>query len=167
MRATLRVLRKSGWVIFDTIRKVLNNLLAQQMPSVSLPSVGSLDPGILKLTLIAALVFLLLMLLAFTRHHIVSHSMRGLWAGLTIGALAVVGLEAGAYYLYANYIVGTKAESLPKNFQVVLEDSSKNLMPVLGKSVEAKQKNAKELLTDYNLLSKDQALALKKIICEE
>ena len=146
---------------------MLNDLLARQLPGISIPSLGSLDPGVLKILIIASLVFLFLMLLAFTRHHIISHSMKGLWAGIFLGVVLVLGLEGGAYYLYSNYILGNKAADLPANFQLVLQDSTKNLTPVLGKAVERRRPTQKEVLTDFESLSVAESKNLKKAICEE
>jgi len=141
-------------------------MLSLDISSLPLPSLESLDPRTLKIVLIGGLLFLLLVLFAFTRHHLISLSLHGLGAGLVIGAILVLGLEAGAYYLYTNYIVGEKAADLPQNFKVVLEDSTKSLEPVLGMATEKKPSTAKEVLTNYNSLDKKDSEALKQIICK-
>jgi len=121
----------------------VENILAQ-ISKIPLPSpdFSSLDPNALKLILAGVGIFLLLALFAFTRHHIINTSLRGLWAGLVIGVLVVLGIEGGIYYFYQNYIVGSKARSLPANFQVVLNDTAGSVTKVLGGKIvsDCKQK---------------------------
>lgn len=144
-----------------------NNLLSEQLSNVSLPSLASLDPGTLKITLIAFMIFMLLMLFAFTRHHLISLSLHGLGAGLIVGIILTLALEGGVYYLYTNYILGNKAASLPSNFQIVLEDTTKNLQPVLGLATERRTSSAKEVLANFESLPIVESTNLKKIICEK
>lgn len=93
--------------------------------------------------------------------------MKGIWAGIFLGIVAVLGLEGGAYYLYTNYIVGTKGAELPQNFQVVLKDGTKSLEPVLGKAVERKAPTTKEILLDINSLSSEDLKEVKSSICKK
>ncbi|MEK7521525.1 MAG: hypothetical protein AAB599_01850 [Patescibacteria group bacterium] len=146
---------------------MLDQISALDLSSLSLPSIDSLDPGVLRIVLIGGLVFLFLFLFALTRHHIISYSMKGIWAGIFLGIVAVLGLEGGAYYLYTNYIVGTKGAELPQNFQVVLKDGTKSLEPVLGKAVERKAPTTKEILLDINSLSSEDLKEVKSSICKK
>lgn len=135
--------------------------------NISLPALESLDPTTLKIVLSAAGVFLFLILFAFTRRHLVHASLRGLWAGLGVGMILVLGIEGGGYYLYTNYVVGQKAKELPKNFQVVVNDTANNLTRVLGTHVEKKQITAGDVVSDYRLLDATDSELARNAICRE
>lgn len=146
---------------------MLDQLLAGNLSGIPIPSITSLDPVVLKIIIIGASIFLFLLLFAFTRHHIIAHSIKGLWAGLVLGISVVLGLEAGAYYLYTNYIVGGKGAQLPENFQAVLRDGTQSLEPVLGKAIERETPTAREVLKDYNSLSKEDAADVREAVCKK
>ncbi|MBI4028813.1 MAG: hypothetical protein HY376_00380 [Candidatus Blackburnbacteria bacterium] len=146
----------------------MENILAQiSKTPIPSPDLSVLDPNVLKLVLGGAGIFLTLALLAFTRHHLVNTSLHGLWAGLTIGVLVVLGIEGGAYYFYQNYILGSKAKNLPANFQVVLNDTTASVTKALGDKTEHKRPTAKEIVSDYRILDNMDSELVRSAICKQ
>lgn len=146
----------------------MENILAQLSNlSVSAPSLDSLDPATLKIILGAAGVFLFLILFAFTRRHLIHTSLRGLWAGLFIGTVLVLGIEAGGYYVYKNYVIGTKTRQLPANFQVVVNDTTQSVTHVLGAKIEKQAPSAKDAVAIYKSLDAQDAQLARSAICQQ
>lgn len=146
----------------------MEDILAQiSKMRVSYPDISLLEPNILKLALSGAGIFLLLALLAFTRHHLINTSLRGLWAGFVVGIIIVLGVEAGAYYFYQNYIIGDKGSMLPPNFQVVLGDTKASVTRVLGERIERKQPSAREIVSQYRTLDDVDSELVRAAICKQ
>ncbi len=146
----------------------VENILAQiSKTSVPYPDFSLLEPNVLKLVLVGAGVFLLLALLAFTRHHLINTSLRGLWAGFVVGVLIVLGVEGGIYYFYQNYIVGNKAKTLPANFQVVLNDTTESVTKVLGDRIERNLPTTKGIVSQYRALDDIDSELVRAAICKQ
>ena len=119
-------------------------------------SFDNLDPQVVQAIYVFAIVigvFLLLVLLGFTRHHIIENSLHGFWAGLWTGII-VIGILSGTIFWGArNFVFGEKLALLPPGFQNVLGSARDGFTNVLGISVEREQPTAQTVLSDYKLLS--------------
>ena len=134
----------------------MENLLAVisgYIPSISLEH---LDPSVVQaiyVFVIVFFVFIFLVLIGFTRHHIIETSLHGFWAGLWTGII-IVGILSGTIFWGArNFVFGEKLSLLPPGFQSVLSAGGNGFTNVLGISTERAQPTAQTLLSDYKLLS--------------
>lgn len=135
--------------------------------SVGAPSLAALDPQVIQALLIAGLVFVMAVLLGFSRHYLTSSSLRSMWAGFVVGILAVLFLEAGIYLGIRSFVFGEKAAQLPENIRIALTQSSKSLAQVLGIQTERQRPTAQSLVSDYSLLTPLDAQLVKNSICRE
>lgn len=148
---------KGAWqspiVVQSIYMDQLLNVLANYIPSFSL---NTLDPSVVQAIYvfgIVFLVFLLLVVLGFTRHHIIENSLRGFWAGLWTG-LIIVGILGGTIFWGArNFVFGEKLSLLPPEFQNILASGRDGFTNVLGVKTERAQPTAQTVLSDYKLLS--------------
>lgn len=142
--------------------------LLQLISSLPIPSVDitSLDPSTLKILIVAIVLFLFAILFAFTRRHIIHTSLNGLWAGLFIGMIIILGIEAGIFMFYKNYVFGTKADLVPQNFKVVINESQENINRVLGLSTIRVVPTAQSITTDYKLLPEIDQELVTGAICK-
>ena len=145
----------------------MNPLAPLNLSAIPLPSFESLDPAVLKIGIIAILLFLFILLFAYARHHLLSVSMHGLRSGLIAGVFLVLLIEGATYYIYKNYVVGDKVSTLPQNLQIVVSDSTKSAKKVLGVKTEQKKPTAKELVTEYKTLDSDEADLVRNTVCKD
>lgn len=145
----------------------MENLPIPSEFSLPLPALESLDPQILKTATIGFLVFILIFLVAFTRRHIVSISLRGLWSGFVAGVIGVLLLEAAIFVGIKDYIFGKKGTTLPKNVRIVLEDGKEDINQILGIQSERKEPTAQSVVSDYKLLSPVDSELVKGAVCKE
>lgn len=135
--------------------------------SVPLPTFDSLDPQVLKTGIIALLVLVLIFLVALTRRHIVSLSLRGLWSGFVTGVIGILLLEAAIFIGVKDYIIGDKAIGLPKNIRIVLEDSRQDINSILGIQTQRPQPTAQTVVEDYKILSPVDSELVQGAVCKK
>lgn len=134
--------------------------------SIPLPAFESLDPHVLKTGIIALLVLVLVFLVALTRRHIVSLSLRGLWSGFVTGIIAILLLEAAVFVGIKDYIIGDKAARLPKNIRIVLEDSRQDVNSILGIQTQRPQPTAQTVVEDYKILTPVDSELVQGAVCK-
>lgn len=135
--------------------------------SVPLPTFDSLDPQVLKTGIIALLVLVLIFLVALTRRHIVSLSLRGLWSGFVTGVIGILLLEAAIFIGIKDYIIGDRAIGLPKNIRIVLEDSRQDINSILGIQTQRPQPTAQTVVEDYKILSPVDSELVQGAVCKK
>lgn len=132
-------------------------------------SLDTLDPQVVQAIYVFAIVigiFLLLVVLGFTRHHIIENSLKGFWAGLWTGFI-IIGILGGTIFWGArNFVFGEKLSILPPGFQNVLGSARDGFTSVLGISVERKQPTASSVLSDYKLLAPVDLELVNNTICK-
>lgn len=132
-----------------------------------LPSLDTLDPSIVRAVLIISMVFLVLLALGISHKFFVHTAMRGLRGGIMMGILGVLMLEAAAFWLYKNYLIGDSRASLPQNIQVVLEDGKQSINQVLGVGTYEERPTAKDVVLKYKLLSPIDAELVQNTVCKQ
>ena len=141
-------------------------VLSGYIPSLSLEH---LDPEVVQaiyVFVIVFFVFLFLVLLGFTRHHIIETSLHGFWAGLWTGVV-VIGILGGTIIWGArNFVFGEKFALLPPGFQNVLSAGGDGITGVLGISTEREQPTAGDVLSSYKLLSPVDTELVNNTICK-
>lgn len=80
--------------------------------------------------------------------------------------LLVLGLEGGAWYLYTNYVVGQKTKELPRNFQVVVMDTTNSISQVLG-AYTKREITAKDVVSQYRALDGADSELARNAICNQ
>ena len=132
-------------------------------------SFDNLDPQVIQAIYVFAIVigvFLLLVLLCFTRHHIIENSLRGFWAGLWTGII-IIGILGGTLFWGArNFLFGEKRALLPPNIGMFASRASESITGVLGISTQREQPTAQSVLTDYKLLSPVDLELVGNTICK-
>lgn len=132
-----------------------------------LPSLDTLDPSIVRAVLVIATVFLILLAMGISHRFFVHTSLNGLRGGVMIGILGVLMLEAAAFWLYKNYVIGNQGANLPQNIQVVLEDGKQSINQVLGVGTYEERPTAKDVVLEYKLLSPIDAELVQNTVCKQ
>lgn len=146
----------------EQLPNILNNLLI----NLPIPSFESIDPKALQIGIIIISIFAFLILLAFTKHHIISTSLKGLWAGFVTGIICVLVIEGAIYVLFRDYVIGQKGATLPKNVRIVLDDGRQNVNKVLGLQTERKNPTAQSVIADYQALSEIDSELVQGFVCK-
>lgn len=146
--------------------KELLNLLLRYIPSFSL---DYYDPEVIKFIYVLAIVFgvfLFLVLLGFTRHHIIETSLRGFWAGLWTGVIIIGLLGATTVWTMRNFVFGDKFALLPTNMQNLMFAGGEGVTEVLGITTEREQPTAQFVLTQFKLLTSIDTELVSNTICK-
>lgn len=114
---------------------------------------------------LAIVVFFLLVLIALSRRFLIHSSLHGVWAGIFIGVLLIVGIEAGTVYGFREFLTGEKAEFVPPNIRAMLSTSQQQVTQVLGVETERKVPTAQSVVQDFQDLSKLDSQLVKNSIC--
>lgn len=142
--------------------------ITQVLSQIEVPSFETFDPGLVRGLFILVFVFIIALLLGFSRHYIASNALSAAWTGFLMGAIILGGLEAGAFFFYQQYIIGEKRANLPQNVQVVLDDGRQSVNRVLGIESEEKEKpTAQSVVSDYKTLLPLDAELAQGSICKE
>ena len=126
----------------------------------------TLDPQVLKAVLIFAFFFIIILLFGFSRQYVVSHTLQGLWAGLVIGVVGVLIFEGVLVWGAKNFIFGEKAVSLPRNFQIVINNSQDKISSILGIKTQKGRPTAQSVVSDFYLLSPLDAELVRNSVCK-
>jgi len=127
----------------------------------------NLDPSLVQGVLVGFFVFLIVLVLGFSRHYIASSSMQGLWAGLIIGMILLGAIEAGVYFGMRNFVFGENSNFLPENFKIALGRGTANLTQVLGIETQRSRPTAQTVVGDFQVLLPLDAELVKGAICKK
>lgn len=142
-------------------------ILIRYLPSISL---GNFDPEVsqaLYVFMIVFFVFVLLVLIGFTRRHIIETSLRGFWAGLWTGVVIIGVLGGTVLWGTRNFIFGKKLALLPSGFQSVLFARRDDITGVLGIATEREQPTAQSVMAEYKLLSPIDLELVNNSVCQD
>jgi hypothetical protein len=137
------------------------------LPSVLLPqvSLAAIDPSLLKIALVGFIVFVLAILLAFTRRHLIDTSLHGLFAGFITGVVALLIAEAALFFAFKNPSADL-TKKLPPNVQAVFNESKESVTQVLGLETEREQPTPARIVADFEILKKSEADLVLNSICK-
>lgn len=137
------------------------------LPEVPFPSVSlaQMDPSLLRVILVGVIVFVLAILLAFTRRHLVDTSLHGLFAGFITGVITLLVAEGALLFGLKNSSIDL-TRNIPPNFQIVLNEGKNNVTQVLGLETERDQPTARGVVADFKTLKKDQSDLVVDSICK-
>lgn len=141
-------------------------VLSRYIPNLSF---DNLDPSVVQAIYVFAIVFfifLLLVVLGFTRHHIIENSLHGFWAGLWTGLIAIAILEGVIFWGARNFMFGDKLSLLPPGIQGILASGKEGVTGVLGVKTEREQPTAQSVLSDYKLLSPVDLELVNNSLCK-
>jgi hypothetical protein len=144
----------------------LLSVLISYIPSLSL---DTLDPQVVQAIYVFGIVFLLFLLLVvlgFTRHHIIENSLHGFWAGLWTGLIMIAVLEGVIFWGAKNFMFGEKLSLLPPGIQNILASGKEGVTGVLGVETEREQPTASAVLSDYKLLSPVDLELVNNTVCK-
>lgn len=134
----------------------------------------SFSPSFLQAAIIVVLVFLLAITLGFARQHMLTWSFKGAHFGFLFGIIFILILEA--IFLVGGRTALFEASSnqrIPPNLRSFVEQGRKNLVGVLGLSVEQipptvaqEEPSAQSIIEGFQTLSPDQAQTVRSAICQ-
>lgn len=132
----------------------LDNLLTPE--SINSPTVQTIIIGIF--------LFVMLVLIGFSRRILTKSSMQGVWAGFVMGVLAIAILEGGFLYLLKSLNTGSGVY-VPDNLKAILNTSQQNFTQVLGVQTERDVPTAQSVILDYEVLSKLDSELVRGQVC--
>lgn len=142
---------------------------------MNLPNLSNFDPQVFfaetlvsptgQTVVLAIVAFFVILLIALSRRFLIHSSMQGVWAGMFIGVLLIVGIEAGIVYGFKEFLNGEKAEFVPPNIRAMLSNSQQQVTQVLGVDTERKIPTAQSVVSDFEDLPKLDSQLVKNSIC--
>lgn len=128
--------------------------------------IGSLNPSLIQGIVIGGIVFVVVILLGFSRRYVISESLRGVWAGFVVGVIAVLAIEGLIFWGTKGFLSSPKSAFLPESIRLTLANSPENLTKVLGIGTEKSRPTAQSVVLDFNSLPKIDIDLAKNSICK-
>lgn len=142
------------------------NLPAIPQISTDTIAVAIYNSPSLQTAVLGVFLFFIILLFALSRRFLVHSSMKGVHAGIVIGIIIVVGIEAGAVYAIREYTKGEKGQMVPPNIRAMLMNSQQQVTQVLGAETERSVPTAQSVVMDYQDLGKLDAKLVKDSLCK-
>ena len=129
------------------------------------------SPGAQKAFFIGLGIFLFLLLFAFTRHHMLSWSIRGAWFGIVLGIVVALAVEAFLLVGGRTLVVeAIKNERTPKSVRVFLQENLTELAQSLAgepKTLSAAEEatGAADVVLEFQRLPPLERQKARQLIC--
>ena len=116
--------------------------------------------------ILAIIAFIFLILIGFSRRYLAKSSLQGVWAGIVIGIMLIVGIEYGFVWAAKEFTGGEKAQFVPENIKVALGMGQKQITQVLGTDTERQVPTASTVVQDFEDLNKLDSKFVSDYICK-
>lgn len=108
--------------------------------------------------------FFMLILIGFSRRFLISSSLQGVWAGIVIGLVLVLGVQAG--FVWTLKRINTEEVIVPDNIRMAFLSGQQNVVQVLGAETEMAIPTAQGIVSDYVILEDEDKTLIRDTICK-